>query len=293
MKLSKQFTTIKENWLIVTLLILLVLFVNATSLVTSSFDSRSNFATSKVSYDQGGYYEESYLSSYIPPHYDDGFAANINERIKTKYGNLEVEVENKQFKSTENQLKELIKSSNSILLDENVNKYGEESKSYYYGYYTIKVETTKYDEIISELKLLGEVQSFNENVDDITNYYQDITTNLETEKSRLERYKELYSQAEEIEDKLALEDRIFNQERSIEYLENQIENANEKVDYSTINFRLKEKAPTFANIKFIEFKEVAKSFIDSINHLITLLVIVIPWLILLFVIRIIWKKFHK
>lgn len=291
MKLSKQFKTIKENWLIVTLLVILVLFINAGSLVTSSFDTRSNFVNSKMAgYDMT--YEETALSSYMP-YYGDSFAPDINERVKTKYGNLETQVKNGEFETTQTKLKELIKSSNSILLDENVNKYGEESKSYYYGYYTIKVDTNDYNNLVSELKTIGEVQSFSENVNDITGHYEDITINLDTEKTRLERYKELYSEAKDVEDKLTLEDRIFNQERTIEYLEDQIKNINEKVDYSTINFRLKEEKSTFSDVKFIEFKELARNFTESINHLITLLIVIIPWLILLFIIRISWKKFHK
>ena len=65
------------------------------------------------------------------------------------------------------------------------------------------------------MKEIGEVTSFSENADDITEQFVDLETELVAEKERLARYKQMLSEATLVEDKIQLSDRIFNQERTI------------------------------------------------------------------------------
>ena len=76
-------------------------------------------------------------------------------------------------------------------------------------------------------------------------------------------------------------------------LEEAIENMDLRVDYSTVNLRLVEERPLFADVEFVEFKDLSKSFVDSLNSLITLLFVIVPWLIALIILRIVYKLTKK
>ena len=107
------------------------------------------------------------------------------------------------FKNAEKRVKSIITASNSFLLNENVNRYGTGLSSYYRGSYQIKVEANKYDSVISQLKDIGEVTSFNENARDVTGRHTNLQIELEAEQERLLRYKEMYAQATDVSDKIA------------------------------------------------------------------------------------------
>ena len=66
------------------------------------------------------------------------------------------------FKTAEEKLKVIVTSSGAYLLNENVQKYDAEHP-YYYGYYTLKIDSKKYVAVVSQLKEIGAVTSFSEN----------------------------------------------------------------------------------------------------------------------------------
>jgi len=55
--------------------------------------------------------------------------------------------------------------------------------------------------VISQLKQIGEVKSFNERMDDITGSYENINIELQAEKDRLIRYQDMYREASIVTDK--------------------------------------------------------------------------------------------
>ena len=111
----------------------------------------------------------------------------------------------------EQQLKDIVSSSDGFILNENVRNHGSAKKSYYQGTYSIKVASDKYDAVVSQLKGIGEVQSFTENAKDITGSYTNLEIEINTEKSRLQRYEQLYNQLSKAESKKDLIDDIFEQ----------------------------------------------------------------------------------
>lgn len=292
--IKEQFKKIKENWLIAVLVIVLFLFVSWSSMLGSGYKSLGS--VSQQMYDEDMMYAEkgysTSLERYSPTDSDD-FAPEIEERIKIKTANLATEVERGTFHDEASRLKSIVGSSDSYLLNENVNRYGTQRKSYYSGSYTIKVDTKKYDAVIAQLKDIGEIKSFNENEKDVTGTYTSLEIELEIEKERLVRYEEMYSQAQEVEDKINLNDRIFNQERRIKYIEDRIANIDKKVDYSTVYFRMDEKRSEYANVVFVKFSELLKSMVSSFNNLIQLIFVLMPWAVALAIIALILKVSRK
>ncbi len=273
MGIKEQFKKLKENWLIAALVLVLFLVVSGGSnVVEQSLKGFSAPMAEMGVYDRAEYATTSYYGN-------DDFAPEIEERVVIKTANLATELERGTFQDSEVKLKAIISSSDSYLLNENVRKYGTKRKAYYHGSYQLKVDTTKYAAVISQLKEIGELQSFSENQEDVTGKYTDLQIELDIEKSRLERYHEMYAEAKEVEDKIELNDRIFNQERRIKYLEDRIENIDKRVEYSTVYFTMTEKRSDYVNVVFVKFSELVKNMVNSFNSLLSLLFVIVPWLV--------------
>lgn len=273
MTLKEQFTKLKENWLIAVLVVgvLLITLFSGTNNLNRGFGG----VAESIMYDESISLAK---TGYMP--YSEDFAPEVVERKLTKITSLSNDVERGKFSDAENKLKSIITTSGAYLLNENVRKHGTDRRSYYSGSYQLKVDVNKYDVVISQLKEIGEVTSFNENVRDVTGRYTNLQIELETENERLKRYQEMYQKAVSVSDQIELNDRIFNQERTIKYLEDALENVDSKVEYSTISVNLREKQSEYVDIALVKFSELIKKFINSFNSLIGLLFWAIPWAVI-------------
>ncbi len=291
MTMKEQFNRMKENWLIVLLLLVIVgIPFFQTSGVRRLTAPMMEVAEMAVEAGYAGGYAKS-APSYIVR--DEGFAPEVEDRIITKSSSLSTEVERGTFSEAETKVKSIIKSSDSFLLNENV--YASETgwKSYKHGSYQIKVETEKYNSVVTQLKDIGEVKSFSENADDITKRYTDLNVGLKAEKERLERYQKMYNEAKETEDKIQLSDRIFNQERTIKYLERAIKNMDNKVSYSTVYLTVNEKRSEYVNVVFVKISELVRAFVGSVNLVLKTIFIVIPWAVGMWLVVIVSRLFRK
>lgn len=294
MAVQDQWKTVKNNWLIIVLLIVLVGFPyfaergnSLFGLNTQSFNER---AMGTANYDSG-------MMKYeiMPNPFSGDLAPPVEDRKITKTSSLSTEVERETFQNTEQKLKNIVSSSNSFLLNENVNKYGQGRKSYFSGIYNLKVNVRKYDAVLSQLKQIGEVQSFSENTQDITGTYTNIQTELEAERARLERYNQMLAEATTVADKIELNDRIFNQERTVKYLEDSLKNQDEQVEYATIYVQMAEKQSEFAGLAFITFGQLVRGLVSSTSNLLELLFSILPWIIVIIIVwlAVRWRKRKK
>ena len=293
MGIKEQIIKLKDNWLIFVIALLLILFVLSGGSFFRSFNSIGSSYNNLAMQETSRYapYDKTNYNYNIPSETD--FAPEVKDRKITKTTTMSTEVDRGTFKDSESKLKSIVSSSESFMLNENVNKYGTKIKSYYQGSYQIKVASNKYNSVIMHLKEIGEVQSFNENTLDITGQYTNTNIEIEAEKSRLERYKAMYSEAKEIKDKIELNDRIFEQERRIRYLEDSLKNIDQKIDYSTLYFSMNEKRSDYMNVAFVKFSELVSNLVSSTNGLFKLAVVLIPWVIALFVIKLFWGIFKR
>ena len=99
----------------------------------------------------------------------------------------------------------------------------------------------------------------------------------------------MLKEAINIEDKITLTDRIYQQERTIKYYEDRLNNMDKRVVYTTINLNINEKASDWANISVVGFSELVKGVVGSLNGLLYFLFLIVPWAVLIGIIRIIYK----
>jgi hypothetical protein len=294
MGIKEQLGRIKDNWLIILLgLILVIVLFGGTNLI----GSLSNTMYSKSiggAYDYGVYADSSGASreSYAPsPSYTQSsdFAPEVTTRMITKTSYLTSDIERGRFQDARNRLADIVKMSSAYLLSENVNRYGNDKHPYYVGSYQLKVDATKYDEVVSELKLLGEVTSFKESQTDITGSYTNLQIELDAEKARLARYQAMLDDATITADKITLSDKIYDQERRVKYLQDSIEKMDQRVDYSTVYLTLKEKQNEYADLAIAKFSALVHTLVGSFNALLYLLFAVLPWAIVIGIIALIMR----
>jgi hypothetical protein len=292
MGFKDQIKKITDNWFII--LLLLVILALPTLLVGIS--SIASYSNSMTSYDYAGssgsgYINQKYYSSESMPIYDNrNFAPDEQNRKIMKTVTMSNEVKRGSFGEEETKLKAIITSSNSFLLNENVNKYGNDNNEYRTGYYSIKVEAPKYDSVITQLRTIGEVTSFNEQKEDITGQYTNAQIELDTEKSRLARYNQMYKEATLVADKITLNDRIFDEERTIKYMEDAIDNMDKTIEYSTVYFTMTEKRSEYADVVFVKFSELIRNLVGSFNAMIHLIFVLLPWVVVIGIITFVVKR---
>lgn len=278
MTLKSQIKTLKDNWLIAGIVIVLVVM---------SLSGNDSFMSEASSF--RGYAESMDYAIGAPAPMmakssrgiiaNEGFAPDVQERKVTKTASMTLEVDRGEYLSAESKLKAIVTSSDSILLQENVWKHSTKRKQYRSGYYTIQVQTSKYSAVISQLKELGEIESFQENANDVTERYTNVEIEIATETERLARYKTMYTEATRIKDKINLNDRIFNQERRLKYLKDSLENIDERIEYTRVSVSLNEEKSEYMDTAFVKFSELISTLVSSINSVLHLLFIVLPYAI--------------
>ena len=287
MTLKIQFQKLKENWLLILLVLLVVFFVPALSGSQQLLPSFSTFERAIGESQIAG-------TKMGSPIYDGGgFAPEASDRKITKTASLSTEVEQGTFKEAESQLKNAVTAAEAFLLNENVQKYGSERKAYYSGNYYIKVEASKYAAVIAQLKQIGDVQFFQESSEDITKQFTDVQIELEAERERLRRYQQMFAEATTVSEKIELNDRIFDQERRIKYLQEQLENVETRVDYSTLSVTITEKRSAYADIVFVKFSELVAGLVESVSGLLQLLVAVLPYAVVVGVGWLVVKRLRR
>ena len=285
MTIGEQFGKLKENWLLIVLVLVVMVAVSGLGNIGSTFNSVAKMADTgmmeSASFSGGGYMPQA------------DFAPEVEERVITKTASMSSEVERGEFDEAEAKLKSIVKSSDSFILSENVNQRGEGWTAYEVGSFTLKIETSKYGAVLAQLKEIGEVKSFNENAQDVTGQYTNLQLNLELEQDRLQRYQDMYQEAVEVKDKLELNDRIFNQERTIKYLKDAINNIDKRVEYSTVYVTLNEKASGYAGIALAKFSSLIKALVGSFNALLYLFFAAVPWAIGIGIILLLVRLFRR
>ncbi len=292
MSIKNQFNIIKDNWLIVLVLLIVVVVTLGGNIMGLGSNDMMMKSQGMYATDMAMSESASYRGGSMPG-YNNDFAPEVEERKIVKTTSLSTEVEKGAFQTSEDKLKAIVTASDSYILNTNTNKNSYGNREYMRGYYQIKVDTAKYDAVVSQLKEIGEIQSFNENENDITGSYTNREIELQVAKDKLLRYQNMYEEAEQFSDKLDLNDRIFNQERAVKYLEDSINNMDQKVEYSTISFTLSEKQGNYANIALAQFSDLIKSLVSSFNGLLYVFFVVLPWAVAITIITLIVRIFRK
>lgn len=265
---------LKKYWWIILIVVLIIL-------VFGFIGSLGVFSASKFSSIQSegaGSYDSARYQGLSPVSNTD-FAPEVEERQLIKTSNIAMETKRGKFFEVQDNVNSIIKTSGAYILSQNFQTLGSGSQTYNTNTYSIKIETSKYDGVVAQLKNLGGVVSFSETATDVTGAISNKQVELAAEKERLRRYEQLVSSTGSLSEKLTLTDRIFEEDRRIKYIEAALSTTQQDVAYSTISLRLSEKAPMLYGVSFVGFGSLIKTLVGSVNALLYFISAILPWLV--------------
>jgi len=294
MTMKEQFQKLKDNWLLIVLFIVVIAFMSGgMNVYSGALKSVGGGFAAMGTPEMMMADTVAARSAYPGPNHGEDFAPDVQERIITKTASISAETERGKYKTAEQQLRGIVAGAKGLILNENAHQNGEGWTAYYQGSYSLKIPVESYDRVIQEVQGIGEVKSFSENVQDITGSHLNVEDQLEVERGRLQRYEAMMDETKDVNEKLQLTDRIYNQERTIKYLEDRLTGMDKRVEYSTITVSLTEKQSGYVQVQLVKFGQLIKATVDSFNGLLTLLFWVLPWAVAFVVLRLIWRLFAR
>lgn len=163
--------------------------------------------------------------------------------LQTKEGTVTIEVKTGELEGKLKQTQLLLKSQGAL-----VTAIVYEDYTYQKRYLlTTGIEPARFDQVLDELKSVGEVKGTNVNIEDVTRQHADLTIRLNNKQVELERLYQLYNRSESVEDLLQVESEIARVTTELEQLKSDKEYLDGRIARSTLTVELYENvAPTEA-----------------------------------------------
>jgi hypothetical protein len=164
------------------------------------------------------------------------------------------------------------------------------------GVISFMVPAAHFDDTIDQLSRVGKVQSEHITGRDVSAQYVDLNARLVNAEAQLEAMRALLARAQNINDIIAVQNQIGQITAQIEQLKGQIKYLDDNTSYSTVSVTLTESgAPPQStpsdNWGFVTaLNQGAHNFITTINYLVAGLGAVGPFLVLVVLGYIVWRR---
>jgi len=130
---------------------------------------------------------------------------------------------------------------------------------------TLRVPAEYFDSVLFRVESLATVTSTNQSAEDVTAEFYDMLSRLETRRIEEERVLAFIEQAENINDLLALEERLGQIRRQIEQYTARINNLDQLATFSTIHVRLSEREEEVVIAPTTLGGRISVAFLGSVN----------------------------
>ena len=172
---------------------------------------------------------------------DTSAASGDRRRIRT----AEFRVSVADFETSRRNLTAEARAQGGYASNVQVNTHERGNETYSDGRIVYRVPAENYSAFVSAVRTEGTVVSENENVDDVTRQHADLTARLESLKAERDRLRELYEQANDTDDVLAVQRELADVQREIETTQAQLQTLENQVAYSTVTVELNEERPDY------------------------------------------------
>ncbi|MBW8523018.1 DUF4349 domain-containing protein [Chryseobacterium chendengshani] len=217
---------------------------------------------------------------------------NIISKKIIKNGEMEIQVD--EIKKAHQKINEIIKNNTAYIQTERFsNNDTAENLNL-----TIRVPHQNFDALINSFSDgVGSILSKNISSDDVTEEYTDVSIKLTNKKIYLEKYRDMLRSAKTTKDMLEIQENIRELEDEIDVSEGRLRYIDDRVDYSTLNLNLyKEKVRSSATSKIGFGSRFGDSVTEGWNSFVAFflgLISLWPFLLLIPIIIVIWKKWRK
>ena len=192
--------------------------------------------TAAVNNGYGGYPMEADMASTEEMALSAGSVAPAAQEGAKIIYSADMDLETTQFDSATQALAALTEEEGGYYASSSVSNRG----SYRSANYTIRVPAENYRDFLVRAGALCHLLDLYEYTDDVSESYYDTAGRLETQRTKLDRLQELLSQAEDMEDIIALESAISETEEQIDRLSGELRRYDALVEYSTVTVCLRE-----------------------------------------------------
>lgn len=148
-----------------------------------------------------------------------------------------MEAETTNFDGCAADLDKLVEQLGGYFERTSVNSY---DSGYRYASYTARVPSEQFQAFCNQVGELCHVVYQDSGVENISETYYDTESRLNTQRTKLERLQELLTQADKMEDIIAIETAISETELAIEQLSGTLRSYDALVDFSTVHVNLQE-----------------------------------------------------
>lgn len=220
---------------------------------------------------------------------DSGSSAVFPDGVKMIYrGSLDLQTT--EFERSDTEIKALTRRLGGYFEERSTRN---RSGGYRSASYTVRVPAEHFEEFLGQIGNICTVVYQTQSADDVSEYYYDMESRLETAKIKLDRLQALLARAEAMEDIITLESAISETEYQIERLSGEKRHYDSLIGYSTINVALDEvyrvTEPDAAPLTFGQrigsaFRDGLRNFGRAMENLAEWLAY--NWLTLLFIVLI-------
>lgn len=149
---------------------------------------------------------------------------------------------------------------------------GSGNETWVVGTMTLRVPSGNYSGAMSAVNDTGTVLKATENTDDVTDQVVDLRARLDSLRAERDRLRELYQQANDTEEVLAVQRELSDVQTEIERTEAKLQSLERRVAYSTITVRIEEPRPEYGPVERTQFHEtpLLQAFMESVDGAIVL-----------------------
>ena len=204
-----------------------------------------------------------------------------------------INMETLDFDTAVGVIKDRIEKAGGYIENSSLSYYG----SYRYVSYVLRVPSNQYRYFCDTAGEIGNIRSFNESVENISESYYDTESRLASARTKLEALQELMKQAVDMEDLITIQNAISDVQYEIDYLSGNLRRYDSLVAFSTIQLDLTEvsrltgteEPPVgFGQELAQAFRRGAKNFVEGLeNTLIGFARHFVGWLIFIAIVVII------
>ncbi|MEF8800623.1 MAG: DUF4349 domain-containing protein [Halolamina sp.] len=200
-----------------------------------------------------------------------GAAAQDSTRKRIRTAELRVTVS--EFEASRSNLSTAVASYGGYVSSSEIRTEERRNETYSDGTIVYRVPAENYSVFMEAVKAQGTVQAETEDVNDVTQRHADLEARLESLRAERDRLRELYEQANDTEDVLAVQRELADVQREIETTEARLRTLENKVAYSTITLHLHEERPEYTPPEQEKWYDtgVITAFLESVDGVVVTL----------------------
>ena len=194
----------------------------------------------------------------------DDSASQGSDRLRVYTAELTVRVS--AFDASRSNLSAAVDANGGYVGSSRVSATERGNETYRDGQFTYRVPAENYSAFLDAVRAEGTVVTESENVDDVTGQHADLEARLANLRAERDRLRELYEQANDTEDVLAVQERLSDVQGEIERTEARLEALENRIAYATVTVELREERPDDAPAGDHWYDTgVVAAFLDSVD----------------------------